>query len=198
MSRVNPLKIRKYGASRGVLAPSANLFTPGANFNLVETGTNQIRTLAFSAKAAQTFAIVDDAGVGQYAALELCTLPEDVQILRMSCIGHLGVQFLAPVIDAPVVTASLGTAAAASGIALATDKVNVLASAAVAAGTAKLVSADLLSVTPVIVPIAGEKIYLNIRIADDALHAAGAGHQLLADDGEATSTYFILNVHMAG
>jgi hypothetical protein len=196
MARIAQAKVGKYGASRGLIVPKANLFVPGANFTLQESGTNQVRTLCFSAKAAQTFAIADEAGVGQYAALKLCDVPADIQILRMSAIGHFGAQFLAPVIDAPVVTIGLGTVAAAGGIALATTKVDVLASTAIAATTAKKVSADFNSVTPLIVPKTAESIFLNIRIADDALHAAGAGHSLIVDDGGADSTYIILNLHM--
>jgi hypothetical protein len=122
--------------------------------------------------------LTDDAGVGQYGGVKLYDFPAgSIKTLGATIDADLTLTNAAW-IDNATGNVSLGSAAPASAIALATTKANMLASTVIAAMTAQVGAINASTITDGGVAAAGTTdadLYLNIRIDDNAAHITDGG-----------------------
>lgn len=161
-----PTKIKRYGTGRFQVKPTQELFSSSL-FDVTEEGVNGLRVVEFVVKPTTLLTLTDEAGQGQYGSLKLCDLPH-ASIGKIQANINVSLVLPAPFIDSPVVTMALGSAAAASGAALATDKVDASAAKTITVTAAKTVELGWTdSETP---KMLGTSLYANIRVADNAAH----------------------------
>jgi len=149
----------------------------GSTVSVAEYGDSGVHKTVFTLTNTP-IALADDAGVGQYGGVKLYDMPAG---------NHL---FLGAVIDANLTLTEtawkdtaegdvgLGTSLVTDGNALATTEQNIIPTTAIAAMTAQAGPINAGSTAPATIAAAGgadTDIFLNVRIDDDAAHAAGGG-----------------------
>ena len=149
----------------------------GSTVTVAEEGAGPIRKTIFTLTATP-ITLTDDAGVGQYGGVKLYDFPAgSIRTLGATIDANLtlvGTEWL----DTAEGDVSLGTAAPASAIALATTKANILASTAIAAMVDQVGPINASSISDGGVAAAGTTdadLYLNIRIDDNAAHITSSG-----------------------
>lgn len=120
----------------------------------------------------------DDAGVGQYGGVKLADMPAGNNIF-LGAVLALDIELTELAwVDAAEGDIGLGTALVTDGDALAGTEQNIVPTTAIPAMTSQAGSCNAGSSAVAVVQAAGTTdtdLYLNVRIDDDAAHAAGNG-----------------------
>lgn len=162
----------------------ANLAAPGANGAGAKNGSTVsaredaggFRTVLTLNETPITFA--DDAGTGQYGSVKIYDFPEGLINVVGAVIDADLTLTEAAWADAAEGDVGLGTTAVTDGDALATTEQNIVPTTAIAALSSQVGPIDAQTASAVGLldgTSTAVDLYLNIRIDDDAAHAAGNG-----------------------
>lgn len=150
----------------------------GATVTAVERGNSIVHKTVLSL-AATPISLADDAGVGQYGGVKVYDFPAGNILVLGAVLNAVLTLTETAWKDAAEGDVGLGTTVVDDGDALATTEQNIIATTAIAALAAQTGPLTAQSAAaPVPLAAAGgtdTDLYLNVRIDDDAAHAAGGG-----------------------